>query len=84
MVVEEFSSAGFLRKMQHKNLEKDLSVVWEQSKKTAKKILLNLKCFLEQFDSVNKLNSCEANWEGNRTCLQELQGANVEPTDGFS
>lgn len=70
MVVEEFSNAGFVRKMQHRNLEEGLGGVWEQSNKTADKMLLDLKCCLRQFSSVNKLTSCGGK-EGEKTCLQE-------------
>lgn len=44
MVVEEFSNAEFVRKVQHRNLEEGLGGVWEQSNKTADKMLLDLKC----------------------------------------
>lgn len=54
MVVKEFSNAEFVRKMQHRNLEEGLGRVWEQPNKTAEKMLLDLKCCLGQFGSVNK------------------------------
>lgn len=53
----------------------------EMSNKTAEKMLLDLKCCLGQFGSVNKLTSCEGK-EGEKSWLS--RGTNFEPTHGFS
>lgn len=70
-MVVEFSNAEFVGNVLQRNLGEGLGGVWEQSNKTAEKTLLDLKCCLGQFGSVNKLTFCEGK-EGEKTCLQEL------------